>query len=84
MKLRMRKIGRALLILLALMAKIWIGLLFMTAGTYFCVFAFSTTTIDDLRIGVLAMKFMGLSFIIISVGVSLVAVQDAVEDSRYI
>ena len=82
--LRMRKTGRALLILLALMAKIWISLLLMTAGTYFCVFAFSTTTIDDLRIGVLAMKFMGLSFIIISVGVSLVAVQDAVEDSRYI
>ena len=84
MKLRMRKIGRAFLILLALMAKIWISLLLMTAGTYFCVFAFSSTTIDDLRIGVLAMKFMGLSFIIISVGVSLVAVQDAVEDSRYI
>ena len=82
--LRMRKTGRALLILLALMAKIWISLLLMTAGTYFCVFAFSTTPIDDLRIGVLAMKFMGLSFIIISVGVSLVAVQDAVEDSRYI
>ena len=79
-----RKPVRALLILLALMAKIWISLLLMTAGTYFCVFAFSTTTIDDLRIGVLAMKFMGLSFIIISVGVSLVAVQDAVEDSRYI
>ena len=66
------------------MEKIWISLLLMTAGTYFCVFAFSTTTIDDLRIGVLAMKFMGLSFIIISVGVSLGAVQDAVEDSRYI
>ena len=79
-----RKTVRALLILLALMAKSWISLLLMTAGTYFCVFAFSTTTIDDLRIGVLAMKFMGLSFIIISVGVSLVAVQDAVEDSRYI
>tara|TARA_R100000353_G_scaffold60059_1_gene47632 strand:- start:90 stop:260 length:171 start_codon:yes stop_codon:yes gene_type:complete len=56
----------------------------MTAGTYFCVFAFSTTTIDDLRIGVLAMKFMGISFLVISVGISLVAVQDAVEDSRYI
>ena len=82
--LRMRKIGRALLILLALMAKIWIGLLFMTAGTYFTVHSFSTTPIDDLRIGVLAMKFMGISFLVMSVGISLVAVQDAVEDSRYI
>ena len=82
--LRMRKIGRALLILLALMAKIWIGLLFMTAGTYFTVHSFSTPPIDDLRIGVLAMKFMGISFLVMSVGISLVAVQDAVEDSRYI
>ncbi len=82
--LRMRKIGRALLILLALMAKIWVGLLFMTAGTYFTVHSFSTTPIDDLRIGVLAMKFMGISFLVMSVGISLVAVQDAVEDSRYI
>ena len=79
-----RKTGRALLILLALMTKIWIGLLFMTAGTYFTVHSFSTTPIDDLRIGVLAMKFMGISFLVMSVGISLVAVQDAVEDSRYI
>jgi len=79
-----RKTGRALLILLALMAKIWISLLLMTAGTYFTVHSFSTTPIDDLRIGVLAMKFMGISFLIMSVGMSLVAVQDAVEDSRYI
>jgi len=79
-----RKIGLALFVMLKLMAKVATAAVFMAAGAFFTVHSFSTTPIDDLRIGVLAMKFMGISFLVMSVGISLVAVQDAVEDSRYI
>lgn len=84
LKVKYRKIARMLLVSAALMGKIVIGLLLMYAGTFFTVYAFTHTSIDDLRIGVLALKFLGVSFLVISVGMTLVAVQEFIEDSRYI
>jgi TRAP-type C4-dicarboxylate transport system permease small subunit len=79
-----RKIARILLVFAALMAKIFIGVLLMYAGTFFTFYAFTETSIDDLRIGVLGLKFLGISFLVISVGMTLVAVREAIEDLRYI
>tara|TARA_A100001515_G_scaffold140403_1_gene136053 strand:- start:475 stop:723 length:249 start_codon:yes stop_codon:yes gene_type:complete len=79
-----RKIGRMLLVLAALIGKIFISVLLMYAGTFFTFHAFTETSIDDLRIGVLGLKFLGISFLIVSVGIALVAVREAGEDLRYI
>ena len=73
--MKYRKIGRMLLVLAALIGKIFIGVLLMYAGTFFTFQAFTETSIDDLRIGVLGLKFLGMSFLVISVGMTLVAVQ---------
>ena len=79
-----KKIARMLLVLAALIGKIFIGVLLMYAGTFFTFHAFTETSIDDLRIGVLGLKFLGISFLVISVGMTLVAVREAIEDLRYI
>tara|TARA_R100000315_G_C5109379_1_gene62528 strand:- start:124 stop:372 length:249 start_codon:yes stop_codon:yes gene_type:complete len=79
-----RKIGRMLLVLAALIGKIFISVLLMYAGTFFTFHAFTETSLDDLRIGVLGLKFLGISFLVISVGIALVAVREAGEDLRYI
>ena len=83
-KRKYRKAGRRVLIMAALMGKIAIGFALMFAGTFITFHAFTHTSIDDLRIGVLALKFLGVSFLVISVGITLVAVQEFIEDSRYI
>jgi len=55
-----KKIAQMLLVLAALIGKIFIGVLLMYAGTFFTFYAFTETSIDDLRIGVLGLKFLGI------------------------
>lgn len=67
----------------ALMGKIAMGFALMFAGTFITFHAFTHTSIDDLRIGVLALKFLGIAFLILSVSIPLTAVREVVEDARY-
>lgn len=82
-KRKYRKAGRRMLIMAALMGKIAIGFALMFAGTFITFHAFTHTSIDDLRIGVLALKFLGIAFLILSVSIPLTAVREVVEDARY-
>lgn len=82
-KRKYRKAGRRVLIMAALMGKIAIGFALMFAGTFITFHAFTHTSIDDLRIGVLALKFLGIAFLILSVSIPLTAVREVVEDARY-
>ena len=78
-----RDLTRGLKIFSAFMAKMAAAILLLIVGVFFTHYAFTTTSIDDLRFGVLAMKFMGLAFCSISAGVMFIAVRDFDEDGRF-
>lgn len=79
----LRDLKRGLLILTAFIGKLIMSLVLLCAGVFFAYYAFTTTSIDDLRFGVLAMKFMGIAFTLMSAGVMFVAVNDVHEDGRF-
>ena len=56
----------------------------MVAGVFFAWHAFNPESIDDLRMGAILIKFMAVGFIVTSIGMTLVAVREAIEDSQYI
>tara|TARA_R100001086_G_scaffold55183_1_gene24743 strand:- start:113 stop:283 length:171 start_codon:yes stop_codon:yes gene_type:complete len=56
----------------------------MVAGVFFAWHSFNPESIDDLRMGALLIKFMAVGFIVTSIGMTLVAVREAIEDSQYI
>jgi len=81
MKYKYRKIRKALFLIAALVGKILTAACLMTAGVFFAVHAFSPESYDDLRMGALLIKYMAVSFIVMSLGMTLVAVREAIEDS---
>tara|TARA_R100001082_G_C4305074_1_gene134197 strand:+ start:358 stop:615 length:258 start_codon:yes stop_codon:yes gene_type:complete len=83
-KYKYRKIKKSLLLVGALVGKVYIAVCAMVAGVFFAWHAFNPESIDDLRMGALLIKFMAISFIITSIGITLVAVREAIEDSQYI
>tara|TARA_B100000424_G_scaffold14317_1_gene10506 strand:+ start:195 stop:494 length:300 start_codon:yes stop_codon:yes gene_type:complete len=83
-KYKYRKIKKSLLLIGALVGKILTAACLMTAGVFFAVHAFSPESYDDLRMGALLIKYMAVSFIVMSLGITLVAVREAIEDSQYI
>lgn len=83
-KYKYRKTKKALLLIGALVGKILTAACLMTAGVFFAVHAFSPESYDDLRMGALLIKYMAVSFIVMSLSMALVAVCEAIEDSQYI
>tara|TARA_E500000305_G_scaffold87547_1_gene74039 strand:- start:1087 stop:1344 length:258 start_codon:yes stop_codon:yes gene_type:complete len=83
-KYKHRKIKKSLLLVGALVGKILTAACGMVAGVFFAVHAFNPESIDDLRMGALLIKFMAVSSIVMSIGLTLVAVREAIEDSQYI
>ena len=79
-----RKIKKSLLLVGALVGKIYIAICVMVAGAFFAWHAFNPESVDDLRMGALLIKFMAVSFIIPSIGITFVAGREASEDSQYI
>ena len=83
-KYKHRTIKKSLLLVGALVGKILTAACGMVAGVFFAVHAFNPESIDDLRMGALLIKFMAVSSIVMSIGLTLVAVREAIEDSQYI
>ena len=83
-KYKYRKIKKSLLLIGALVGKVYIAICVMVAGVFFAWHAFNPESIDDLRMGAILIKFMAVGFIVTSIGMTLVAVREAIEDSQYI